>query len=155
MNDRAPHVYDKAKYHVESVSDGGLPESHASNHIVPMLRWLIEHNLMSEFFLTEGADELARYRAGEIAIHELFESWDTCLVDDMLSDEGNAFAMAYFDYEKGQYIHDYVAELKDALPTEFHIPYSEANYARIASVIDARHSVWLQKRSKPWWQFWR
>ena len=95
MKAEGSHVYDKAKYHDESVAQAGLPDEHASNHIVPMLRWLIENDLMSEFFLTEGAEALARYRAGELSIHELFDWWDTCLISDMLSAQGNAFAMHF------------------------------------------------------------
>ncbi len=155
MTDRNTHVYDKAKYHLETIEEAGLPESHASNHIVPMLRWLIDNNLMGEFFLSEGREPLARYRAGEISIHELFEWWDTCLIGDMLSERGNAFAMAYFDYDKGKYIHDYSSTLQGDLPSEFHIPYSEAGYAKLRDVIDSRYAQWSSPKSKPWWQFWR
>src|SRR5262245_40032532 len=106
MNTTSPHVYDKAKYHLESVEEAGLPESHASNHTVPILRWLIDNGLMSQFFVTESGDDLRRYKLGGLTIHGLYESWDTCLISDMLSDEGNAFAMDYFDFERGKYLQD-------------------------------------------------
>ena len=69
--DVARHVYDKAKYHAEAVELAGLDEGHASNHTVYMLRWLVENNLMSDFFLDEGSGPLARYRAGDLSIHDL------------------------------------------------------------------------------------
>jgi len=150
----APHVYDKAKYHYESVEQAGLPLEHASNHTVPILRWLIENDLMSEFFVTEGGDELDRFKRGELAIHGLYASWDTCLISDMLSDHGNAFAMHYFDFERGNYISDYMATLQGDLPSEFHIPYSEESYAKLRAVIDRRYADW-RKQSNPWWRFWR
>jgi hypothetical protein len=149
------HVYDKAKYHHESVEQAGLPDAHASNHIVPMLRWLIDNGLMSDFFLTEGAEPLARYRSGDLSIHGLFEWWDTCLISDMLSDQGNAFAMHYFDYTDGKYIHDYIATLQGALPSEFHVVYSEDGYSRLRSIMDNRYRTWSGRGASPWWRFWR
>ncbi len=137
------HVYDKADYHLESVDKAGLPEEHASNHIVPMLRWLIENNLMSEFFTTEGADPLSSYKNGGISIHELLDWWDGCLVSEMLSDRGNAFAMHYFDYDQGAYLGDYQRILQGSLPSEFHVAYSDANYSKLQTSIDKHYKVWL------------
>lgn len=150
----SPYVYDKAKYHYESVEGFGLPESHASNHTVPILRWFIENNLMSEFFLSECAGQLEGYRRGKLSIHKLYEWWDCCLVSDMVSDAGNAFGLHYFDFEKGKYISDYFTLLKGDLPSEFHVEYTEANYARLKERIDERFTRW-SKSKKPWWQFWR
>jgi hypothetical protein len=155
MDSRSPHVYDKAKYHHESVALQGLPDEHASNHAVPILRWLIENNLMSDFFIHESGEALTKYENGQLTIHGLYEWWDTCLVSDMLSDEGNAFAMHYFDYERGRYIQDYKSTLQGNLPTEFHVPYTEDNYAKLRSVIDQRYIKWKQGESNPWWRFWK
>jgi hypothetical protein len=153
MTASAPHVYDKAKYHFESVELAGLPEAHASNHAVPILRWLIENNLMSDFFVNEWADALAQYKSGELTIHGLYEWWDTCLVSDMLSEEGNAFAMHYFDYERGNYISDYKSALQGSLSSEFHVQYTEENYSKLRAIIDRRYSEWKQPKGKPWWKF--
>lgn len=154
MNTVAPHVYDKAKYHSESVENAGLPEEHTSNHAVPILRWLIENNLMSEFFLAEGGDALAKFKSGDLTIHGLYNWWDACLVSDMLSDEGNAFAMHYFDYERGKYISDYISALQGNLPSEFHVQYSDENYTKLRKIIDRRYADW-KKTTKPWWQLWK
>lgn len=145
-----PHVYDKAKYHLESVEDAGLPDAHASNHIVVILRWLIENGLTSEEFSTGEAFD--RYRSGELSIQDLFlDWWDGCLVSDMLSEAGNAFAMHYFDYEKGGYLRDYTAVLGGSAPSEFHVEYSEANYAKLKKVMDQRYREWTdgQPRATP------
>jgi hypothetical protein len=143
-----PVVYDKAKYHDDTIQELGLPEEHAANHTVFFLRWLVEHSLMSELFETEGTQVLAAFRAGEASIHRLYEWWDNCLIDDMLSDEGNAFAQAYFDFERGQYLKDYARVLQRTLPSEFHVPYSEENYQAIRVVIDRRYEEW-RSASRP------
>src|SRR5262245_35631219 len=125
---RSPYVYDKAKYHDETVQEYGLSDEHAANHTVVFLRWLIERRMISEAFEKEDESILGQFRAGAISIHKVYEWWDCCLLDDMLSEEGNAFAMHYFDFEPGAYIADYMRALKGGLPSEFHIDYSEANY---------------------------
>jgi hypothetical protein len=148
-----PHVYDKAKYHYETIEKLGLPEEHASNHTVPMLRWLIENELMSEFFISECSDELDRLRAGDLSIHDIYGWWDRCLISDMLTDKGNAFALHYFDFEKGAYLKDYCATLQGSLPSEFHVSYSDENYLKLKPLMDAAFSRWSNP-AKPWWKIW-
>ena len=158
-----PYVYDKAKYHYEFIEDAGLPEEHSKNHAVPILRWLIENSLASDFFAKEGRKHLGQYKRGEISIHDLYDSWDCCLISDMLSDEGNAFAREYFDFQDGQYIQDYIATLQGDLPTELHVTYTEAGYAKLRTVIDERYASWRTDRATtpapslptPWWRFWK
>lgn len=144
----SPHVYDKAKYHYETIEELGLPEEHASNHTVFFLRWLLENDLMSEEFVEEAGDELAKFRAGKASAHQVYEWWDCCLVDDMLSDEGNAFAMHYFDFEDGEYLRDYMKELQGELPSEFHIEFNETNYQRMKKIIDRRFYEWRKSQKK-------
>lgn len=146
----SPHVYDKAKYHYETINQHGLSEEHAANHTVVFLRWLIEHQMMSDFFEQEAEGVLRQFRAGEVQIYRVYEWWDCCLVDDMLSDEGNAFAMHYFDFDRGRYIHDYIATLQDGLPSEFHVDYTEDAYQKMRQVIDHRYEEWKRPKRK-WW----
>lgn len=138
----SPHVYDKATYHIESVDQFGLPDEHAENHTVFFLRWLIENELMSDEFMAESADVLARYREGRASIHDVYRSWDTCLIDDMLSERGNAFAMDYFDFNGGSYLVDYAQALQKSLPSEFHVAYSEENYRVLRERINERYRRW-------------
>ena len=147
------HVYDKAKYHHETIEQHGLSEEHAANHTVVFLRWLIERRLMSEFFEQEAEGILRQFRAGEVSIHQVYGWWDGCLVDDMRSEEGNAFAMHYFDFERGCYIHDYIETLQGRLPSEFHVDYTEDSYQKMRQVIDRRYDEWKTPKKKGWWPF--
>ncbi|HEV8485461.1 MAG TPA: hypothetical protein VGV87_18100 [Blastocatellia bacterium] len=149
---KSPFVYDKAKYHYETIEQYGLSEEHAANHTVVFFRWLIEHDLMNNFFVVESGRILETFRAREASIHEVYEWWDCCLIDEMLSDEGNRFARYYFDFAKGKYIHDYIELLQGSLPSEFHIDYPEENYQRMKEVIDTRYKEWKSSR-KRWWTF--
>jgi hypothetical protein len=150
---KKPYVYDKAKYHLESTQKAGLPERHASNHTVVFLRWLIEKDLMGTFFVQESGAALEDFRAGKATIHDVYESWDCCLIDDMLSEEGNAFARHYFDLGKGRYLRDYIGALQGKLPTEFHIPYTEENYQEMRRTIDFRYQEWKAPKKRRRWPF--
>ena len=136
------HVYDKGKYHDDTIEELGLPEEFAENHTVFFLRWLIEHSLMSDFFEREGGEVLSQFRAGAVPIHEVYRWWDRCLIDEMLSDEGNAFAKSYFEFDGGAYLGDYARALQGDLESEFEIPYSEWNYRTLAAVINTRYAAW-------------
>ena len=136
------YVYDKAKYHDDTIQELGLPEEHATHHTLYFFRWLIEHDLTSELFRDEGSDVLSQYRNGSVSLYQVYEWWDNCLVSDMLSEKGNAFAMAYFDFERGRYLRDYAETLQKGLPSEFHVPFTDENYRTIAAVIDRRFREW-------------
>ena len=71
----------------------------------------------------------------------------------MLSDEGNAFAMAYFDFDKGRYLKDYQKYLQKNLPSQFHVPYTQENEKLMHQVIDRRYQSFVSP--KKWWQLWR
>jgi hypothetical protein len=148
----SPEVYDKAKYHDESVRQHGLSEEHAANHTVVFLRWLIEHRMISQLFEQEDSEILRKFRSGEATIYEVYEWYDRCLIDVMLSEEGNAFAMHYFDFEHGKYGNDYCGALQHKLPTLFHIDYNEANYQTMKRIIDRRYKEWKRPKRR-WWFF--
>ena len=58
-----------------------------------------------------------------------------------------------FDFEKGNYISDYIANLqkKKNLPSEFHVKYTPENEKTIYSIITKRYKEW--KPGKKWWKF--
>ncbi|MBB5031416.1 DUF7832 domain-containing protein [Prosthecobacter vanneervenii] len=156
-----PKVYDKAKWHFETVDQHGLPEEHASHHIVFFFRWCIENDFVSEWLRTEWPEDYAAVRDGQLSALDYFEKLDLCLIDDMLTDEGNAFASAYFEYETGRYIDDLLATLKGDLPSEYHIPFNEDTYGRLRQVMDSRYAAWKTgnvasvSKKRKWWQFWK
>ena len=79
---------------------------------------------------------------------EVFQSCDGALVDDMLSDEGNAFAQSYFDFERGKFVQDYEELLSARLPTMYHVEDTWANYDTLKKRIDERYSEWIRKSKK-------
>jgi len=154
---KQPVVYDKAKYHRESVQLAGLDEVQAEVHTAFFLGWLIDNELVDAEFTEESGDLLRRYRAREVKATDVYGYWDCCLIDDMLSPEGNAFAQHYFDLQSGQYIDDYIRLLASDLPSEFHVANTWENYDVIQKCIDARFADWNSRSARsnrPWWRFW-
>jgi len=105
---------------------------------------------MDDSFIEAAGDtsKIKRFLAGKVTIHQVYGWWDCCLVDDMLSVEGNRFARHYFDFGKGQYIHDYMNLLQGSLPSELHVKYNETNYRRMKKVIDRRFEEWKASKEK-------
>lgn len=144
-------VYYDAKRYLEVVETLRLPKQHASNFAVFFLRWLIERDLVSSSFKKERSI-LEQFRTGKASIHDVFERWNNCLTEEMLSDQGNAFALYYLDdraYEK-----DYarVLQARLLLPSlsQIHVEYSEKNYQRLSTVIDRRFEEWKNPKKQCW-----
>jgi hypothetical protein len=167
-----PIVYDKAKYHFGSVHGHGLPEIHAYIHTGMFVGWLIDNALLDEEFSEECEEDIQRFLKREITAPQLFQLWDGALVDDMLSDEGNAFADCYFNLQSGDYIDEYIKTLCGALKSEFHVEDNWKNYNRIARVVSQGYRKWQRQQGakpkgspenaeipahgkKTWWQFWK
>src|SRR3954452_18905745 len=99
-----PVVYDKAIYHYDGDFPQGIPVEQAFVHTGMFLGWVIDHQLYSDEFAKHSGDLIESFKRREVTGPQVYESWDGALVDDMLSDEGNAFAREYFDFEKGKFL---------------------------------------------------
>ena len=155
MTQRGPVVYDKAKYHYDGDYPNDLPPEQAFVHTGLYLGWIIDHDLYSEEFREETAGLIAGFKARKVTGPEIYESWDGCLIDDMLSDEGNAFSQDYFDFERGAFLADYEELLRRNLPSVYHVANTWANYDRLCERVDQRYAKWHRKRTAKPWQFWR
>ncbi len=138
----SPIVYDKAKYHFDGKFPIDLPREQAYIHTGMYLGWIIDNNLCSEEFKNETIDEILQFKQKEITGTQIYISWDGALVDDMLNDEANAFSAYYFDFEKGQYLHDYEELLAKDLESLYHVKDSWENYYTLKSRIDERFREW-------------
>ena len=133
-----PHVYDKAKYHYGSDCPTSLPEEKSFVPTGMFFGWLVEHRMVKEEYDPNTADFVARRITGP----KLYEAGDGCLIDEMLTDEGNRFAMAYFDFERGKYLADYQELLVKGLPSPYDVADTWENYGLIKKRIDERYVAW-------------
>lgn len=139
--------YDDASWHSEGDFPEDLPEEQAYVHTGLFLGWAIEKGLVSELFLRQSEEEVAAFRAREITGPRLFETaWDGKLFVEMLTEEGNAFAREYLDFETGDYLHDYEQTLGGDLPSLYHVADTWENYGKLQRVLDQRLAEWRRGR---------
>lgn len=151
---KKPYVYDKAKYHYDGEFPAGLPDEQAFVHTGIFLGWIVEHKLYSDDF-AEDAEQIEAFINRKMTGAKLYEWFDGVLKDDMLNDEGNAFAMHYFNLEKGAYMRDYTQVLCQDLPSEYHVKDTWDNYDKMKRRIEQRYNEWKSGSYKKWWMFWK
>ena len=153
----SPIVYDKAKYHWESVNEEGLPDGQEFVHTGFYLGWLIENDLLDSEFVEEFLEtEIKEFQKRKITGPKIYELCDGALVDDMLTDEGNEFSQYYFDFEKGSFVSDYMKVFNVSGGKDFYgVKDSWGNYDKIKVCFDSAYSDWKRKKNKRFWEFWK
>ena len=154
----SPHVYDKSKYHMGEGRHFASSWEQASGPALFILRWIIEQNLLSDFAREDAHGSFEEYRAGRMSLFQLYEKeFDLCLIDDMISEEGNAFGLLYFDYDKGRYLGD----LQDVLQYKVYPDFTEEEYQRLRPILNSRYEAWksgdvdsVMKAKKKGWRSW-
>ncbi len=107
------------------------------------LGWIIEHHLYSEEFEEESQDEMNQFKLRQMTGTEIYMNWDGVLADDMLNDEGNQFAMYYFNHDEDwKYINDYSNVFIDEGETLYHVQDTWENYFKLKEVIDNSYNFW-------------
>lgn len=136
--------YDDASWHYGGDFPKDLPNKAGATHIAMFLAWAVLNDLASDLHTIETAKELAKLRAREITPGDWFiVTCDGKFTDEDLSDEGNSFAVAY--YEKGGvYVRDY-SEAFPSVDTLYHVDDSWVSFDMIAPVLAERFRAWRVK----------
>ena len=138
-------VYDKAKYHFDSVAEHSLPVEQAYVHTGMLWAWFVESGFHDEWFGEDYCDAetdiATRSRTGPY----VFEAdCDGVLDDRMLNEEGNAFAQWYVNGQQAKFWSDYEEVLCEGLPSIFHVDDTWENYELLRGRIDQRLKEWQQ-----------
>ena len=131
-------VYDKAKYHDETIFQNKLKPVQAEVHTAFFLGWIIDNDLCSNMFLENSNDYINGFKNRKTTALEIYEWWDCCLTSDMLNSQGNDFAKYYFNFEKVKF---------------FTVKYNLANYLKIKEYIDKNYKEWSNKSDVQKYQF--
>jgi hypothetical protein len=67
--------------------------------------------------------------------------------DEDLSDEGNAFAKSYFDFQSSKYLNDYCNALGISIHRIYYAADTWENFNRLKPVLDRRYAEWKNKRA--------
>jgi hypothetical protein len=135
-------VFDKAKYHFETISEAELEEEQAYIHTGLYFAWIIKNDLYSEYFMEESREEIELTKNEKMLPSELYMNWDGVLIGELLNKVGYNFTNDYFDFENGKYVNDYELTLATNDPDIFRVQNSWKNYHRLAKVIDERFVKW-------------
>jgi hypothetical protein len=141
--------YDDASWHLEGLWPDGLPEIQASVMPGMFFVWAVLHDLASEEHLTDvtvsfkGLKEKLENR--DVTPAEYFnKTCDGKLTDQDLNDEGNEFALAYYEGEDGgeKFLTDYLTIFGDHEDSPYHVPNTWEAYDRYSPTIDKRFKEW-------------
>jgi hypothetical protein len=81
----------------------------------------------------------------------LLRQCDGKLLTEMLKPEFIPFAEPYY---RREFTRDYQRTLAAGLTSNYLVEDTEANYRKIAAVIEQRFNDWRTRGSRPWWKFW-
>jgi hypothetical protein len=139
------YVFDKAKFHDDSVEQLGLDEEQSFVHTGLFFAWLVTNGLMSQFFIDETEGEIEKLKQRKISPSTLYMNWDGVLLGEMLSDAGYNFALSYFDFEKGTYMSDYEKTFNVNGDQVFTVKDTWDNFDKIRLVIDVAYQNGVSK----------
>jgi hypothetical protein len=139
-------VYDKAKWHFGGDFPEGLDAFQGYVHTGMFVGWLIDHELVSAAFKKDFAAEINSFRQQQHTGAQIYQSCcDGALMLEDLNETGNRFALAYFNFDTGEYLSDYEATLGMDVPTIYHVKDTWSNYQKLKVIIDFRFDAWLKQ----------
>lgn len=147
--------YDDASWHSGGEFPADLPPAAGATHSGMFLAWALISGLGGEYHVIDSVDDLAQLRARKITPGQYFlVVCDGKFTDEDLSAEGNDFAQAYFDLEKGNFLGDYREFLVKGLASDYHVPDSWRSFDKLRPVLDRRLANWRRGRiashEDPW-----
>ena len=138
--------YDDASWHYEGDFPEDLPPSAGATHIGMFFAWALLADLGGELHTEELPDGLLRLRNRDVTPGQHFiDACDQKLTDEDLNDEGNTFALAYFDSDQAEYLKDYESALAQNLPNVYHIGDTWDNFEKLKPILDQRFSEWKRQ----------
>lgn len=139
-------VFDKAKYHFETIDNLNLDDNQAYVHSGFFFSWLINKDLHSDFLIEESESQIKKLKERKISATEIYEDWDGVLIGELLNKIGYNFAIEYFDFETGDFVNDYIKTFNCKDPKFFTVENTWNNYDKLAKVLDKRFLKWKRKR---------
>ncbi len=142
-------IYDQAQLHTSVDFPAELPPSQAYVVTGMFVAWLAEHDFLAPSIVEQNRDLIDQVKAQQVTGPKLWEAMGGRLSSEMLTPQGNAFAAAYFDFERGDYLKDFEDSFCEALPTIYHVEDNWDNYDYLTASIDVRYEAWLRASGEP------
>lgn len=145
-----PFVFDKGAWHLEEVERRGLDRRQAWVHIGLAFGWLVKRGFVQDWLRAAEPRRFEAFEDERATGRTLLEGLGGALVDDMLTDEGLAFALHYLDPRFGGYIEDYRAFVVAGRDSDYHVPDDPSSALRVATLLDARYEEWREAFPAGW-----
>jgi hypothetical protein len=144
-----PVKYDDASWHYGGRFPQGLPKTAGATHTGMFVAWALLAGLADETFAEEIAEDLERLRKRDTTPGAFFFSvMDGKLTSRELSEEGNQFARAYYDFDAGDFLKDYERTVCDkSHATIYHPTDSWENFDKLKPIFDSRLAAWKARLS--------
>lgn len=140
--------YDDASWHAEGEFPSELSATAANTHIAFFLIWAWKSGLGGDSFDEFREEFTEAVSARETSPGAIFSMLcDGKLTDEDLSEEGNAFALSYYEDTADGYLPDYEKTIASDLPTIYHVADTWGNFDIISCMIEKRYAEW--KKSHP------
>jgi hypothetical protein len=139
--------YDDASWHYGGDFPQDLPEVAGSTHIGMFLAWMLLNDFASADLVEDAEGDIDAIRERTITgATFLIEVLDEKLTDEDFSDDGNAFAVAYYKGldDDSCYIDDYLDAFNLASESIYGVEDTWQNYDKLALLMNARLVAWEQ-----------
>jgi hypothetical protein len=126
-----------------------LPDSAGATHIGMFLAWMILNGFASEDLMEDGESHVVALRDRSITGGQfLITVLDEKLTDEDFSDEGNAFAVAYYQGldNDSPYVDDYVDTFSVSTTSIYSVADTWENYDKLAARTSERLIQWKTAR---------
>jgi hypothetical protein len=141
--------YDDASWHYGGKFPKDLPDEAGGTHTGMFVAWALLAGLAGEIHTNGSPEAIEKLRSRRVTPGQFFfEACDGKFTDEDLSDEGNAFAQEYFDFDRGAYINDYAQLLAKDLPSQYHVRDTWTNFDKLHPVLNKRFHDWRRGRKK-------
>jgi hypothetical protein len=138
------YVFDKAKYHLESVESDRLSDTHAFVHTAFFIVWCIEKELINEKFKRQFVNQIKKVKSRQISPTTIYQDMDGVFIGGILTLEGYNFAMKYFHFSNGNYLKDYekLKYLTRKNQSIYGVEDTWSNYEIVKELLDKKYAKW-------------
>jgi predicted DNA-binding WGR domain protein len=143
-------TFDKAKWHINEEFPEELDSFQSYVHTGMYICWLIEKGLTKHENPYDDKESLERLKVRvNSPANYYFEQMDGVFDCEGLTVQAKEFTKTYFDFEKGNYLNDYIKTLDptDELPTLFHIKDSWQNYDKLKQTLNQEYNNWKKNHN--------
>ena len=138
-------VFDKAKWHINDDFPIDLDHYQSYVHSGLFICWLIDNGLLEDDFKTKNSIGINLLVTRQVAPSQFYVDYLDGVFDaEGLTQAAIKFTADYFDFEKGNYVADYLTTLDptDSLPSLFHVADTWENYDKLKPIINNRFREW-------------